>query len=196
MGQRFQVIVGHKNSKGEFDLDIFHNQWLFGARAIRFCYDFLFALKHILNNKDRDYEHKYNENLMSAISYANSNKLDELKDTKLYFNDYKDVVELVKNSQDLDKLLDSLDNNNGYLIVFIDEKKNIKFSLVSGYEDSEVRKDVFPKEYFNLFYSDEQMKKFDEEFEIMLNNFTQFSEQYQIKYEYFNSIFELDNLKS
>jgi hypothetical protein len=171
MGQRFQIAVilpkvfmnkDNPNNRGKKVL-IFHDQWLYGYTALEFNLKILNRLKYIIDNKSK-YSEVYNTKkgfinfalesvVLNSIQWV---KIDDPFNTKNYHspteNDFKGYA-------NLGVLLSKQDNNNGFFIIEIKEDLSLNYAFINGLEDSKTIKLRSPKEYLNLFYSDEDLFK-------------------------------------
>ena len=189
MGQRFQSIFilpkvfmneDNPNNRDKKVL-VFHNQWLYGYMAVEINLKIMQRLqKAIKHNKKGKYfrttediiNHRLENSLNNAIKYCglepieNERKFD-LSTDFIFENYIKFARELINQ-----------DNNNGFFICEIDNKLNFTYSFISGFEDENNIKIKTPYEYVNLFYSDEDIKKFSEydkkRFDKLLNDWVKF----------------------
>jgi len=173
MGQRIQIIFripeiyyneNNPNNEKEKIL-VFHNQWLYGINFLKYADRLIYALKDkIKHEKSLPFKTiNYNDIIQKSIMYANNRDLSYITNTNIYM-DYKSLYnnsdnKYLKESKNIDAFLDIWDNNNGFLYIKIDKKGKISYDIITGFEDSEIRKRVNPKEYLNLFYEDSDMIK-------------------------------------
>lgn len=184
MGQRSQIIIrvpptylNNKNPNNKPERwYIFHNQWLYGYNFVKYILGILEGVnqlkEHILNRyhylsriEQIDF---YEDVLEKVISHLNHKDLLNQTNTHRYYDGDNDT-EIIQEYLDWDTFLDSLDNNNGYAFIYISDNGEPMYDIVTGYEDSDERRRVSPKEYLQLFYDDEQLE--DEEVISILNRF-------------------------
>ena len=179
MGQRFQSVFilpkvymneGNPNNRSEKVL-VFHNQWLFGKIAININLDIIKRLKEAIETKDKcgsfaktnqDFiNHYLEESVKKAIKWVSVQELHN----ETYFHepeelDYSKEDKKPKGKRtSLKELLNFQDNNNGFFICKIDDNLKISYTFISGFEDEDTIKQKTPKEYLNLFYKNEDLKK-------------------------------------
>jgi len=171
MGQRFQTAVilpkifmneDNPNNRGKKVL-IFHDQWLYGYTALEFNLKILNRLKSVIDNKakysevyktDEEFINHFLEKVvLNSVKWV---KVDDPFNTKNYHdpteNDFKGYA-------NLGVLLSKQDNNNGFFIIEINEDLSLNYSFINGLEDSKTIQLRTPKEYLNLFYSDDDIFK-------------------------------------
>ena len=171
MGQRFQTAVilpkifmneDNPNNRGKKVL-IFHDQWLYGYTALEFNLKILNRLKNVIDNKakysevyktDEEFINHFLEKVvLNSVKWV---KVDDPFNTKNYHepteNDFKGF-------SNLGVLLSKQDNNNGFFIIEINEDLSLNYSFINGLEDSKTIQLRTPKEYLNLFYSDDDIFK-------------------------------------
>lgn len=170
MGQRSQLIVkipalyynaGNVNNKPK-RIKVYHNQWLYGSHFIQYLAKLLKTIQYFSKQPIRHFiVTDYEKIVDDAIKYCNNSDKDYLTNTHDYWYDGKEHnynKDLKKNKSVLDFLtLTYWDNNNGYMYISIDEKGNLKYCILNGYEDNDEIKIRTPKEYVNLFYSDKKI---------------------------------------
>lgn len=175
MGQRFQTVFilpkvylnkDNPNNRNKKVL-VFHNQWLYGYTALEVNLEILKRLKKVFSkrkelytelfNKKEDFINYYLEkHLINAIEYSILKKID----LKRKFAEPRDFK--FKSFSDLGLELSREDNNNGFFICEITKDLKFKYTFLSGFEDEDIIKAKIPKQYLNLFYSDNEIKnKFD-----------------------------------
>ena len=180
MGQRFQSVfilpsvdmgIDSFNNKPnpnnrEEKVLVFHSQWLYGKGALSVNLQIMERLKESIKNKsdcgefaktDKDYKnHFLEDDLRNAKKWASLQELH--RETK--FTDYENGFIYGSDSEiRLSECLNNEDNNNGFFICEIQENLNIKYCFISGLEDTEQHEYKKPKEYLELFYSDEDLIK-------------------------------------
>jgi len=169
MGQRFQIAVilpkvfmnkDNPNNRGKKVL-IFHDQWLYGHSALQLNLKLLNRLKSVVNNikeysevyetKEEFINHFLEKVVLNSVQWV---KLDDPFNTKNYHspteNDFKGYA-------NLGVLLSKEDNNNGFFIIEIKEDLSLNYAFINGLEEDKTIKLRSPKEYLNLFYSDDNL---------------------------------------
>jgi hypothetical protein len=163
MGQRFQIIVStpkvyyNKGNPNNCDRQfwVYHNQWLYGGTALVVAKKIIESIKEAL--KDKELSCMWDNHLFRAIKYSNVINKGQVVNTHRYNSDSSDYLgdnDWISKYKDWDSFLDCLDNNNGYLFIYVKDDLTIRFCLVNGYEEAEKREIRTPKQYLNLFYSD------------------------------------------
>jgi hypothetical protein len=164
MGQRFQILIslpakqygeGNPNNKPRRTIT-YHNQWLYGVSAIDYAEKLLNALTLVRNRPYLDWDNAVDD-AIKHVSYLN---VISPKRTYRYF-DAEDDEALVRGNKKLMNYLKELDNNNGFLFVFIDDHNEPSYRLFNGLEDDDAIKQRTPLEYLSLFYDEQERKDFD-----------------------------------
>lgn len=160
MGQRSQVYIRYKNKK---KLVAIHLQWNFGYYMINRTYQLLdFISKNlkssynnfqeenfdISNNYSQDIDILHNLIQFNTTIGSYVKGIDLIKENYDYFNkENKDTFKMIPKKQD---------NNNGILVIDIQENGKIKYGLAGGYEEIESMDFdsdftmINAKTYFNL----------------------------------------------
>ena len=126
------------------------------------------ALNYLIDQRTHTYPIDYLKVLNNAINYANYSDLTGITKTNLYFSGDElkfkkyDAKNILKQSKSVLDFLKQYDNNNGYLFVEIKKNRDIRYSILSGLEDTKEIKSITPKEYLNLFYSEETLRDANE----------------------------------
>lgn len=173
VGQRIQIILkvpelfwnkDNPNNKPE-QVIVYHNQWLYGMNFLKYQVRLIKALRFLIKQSTSSrYPTDYNDVVQKAINYANNSDLEYMTNGNPCFDDgkennNKDLLE----TETVLEFLENFENNNGYMFIEIKEDGTFAIDILSGLEDAEETKSVTPKEYFNLFYSEEKIEKFDAE---------------------------------
>ena len=163
MGQRTQLIVklpevyyneNNSNNRPE-SIKVYHNQWLYGINFIKYLARLIKAIE-VLRKGDFDLN-RCEERVDDAIKHCNYADLDYMTETRKYNEEgYNYNLDLNESKTILD-FLDKYDNNNGYMYVSIG-KDGIKYCILNGTEDADTIEVKTPKEYINLFYTDDKIK--------------------------------------
>jgi hypothetical protein len=171
MGQRFQILISipHKfftnhNVNNELRRTlVYHNQWLYGRRAIEYAAGLMQSLRRRLdhditsfelcNLKYQDWERSVN----TAIEHMNLRDLVNTTTTHPYFDDAKTQDEFRADKKIMD-FIKRLDNNNGFLFIFIDRKDvgkkvivDLSYRLYNGEEDAPKIEERTLEGYLSLF---------------------------------------------
>jgi hypothetical protein len=178
MGQRAQIIFitpkeywndGNINNKDE-QIFVFHNQWMYGRLFLRHSYRLLIAVSHLLENekkrlKNTGFACDWLRNIIEpSISYANFGDLDDIGGLSRTQKCWGEIYDEPNNNNS--SLIDAknvrgflryFDNNNGYFVVKINSDFTFFFDIINGLEDDSIEKSITPKQYINLFYSDEEI---------------------------------------
>lgn len=189
MGQRMQYYVFYpgkylnENNPNNFDdgMVIIHNQWSYGTGAILRLSKFV---KHFTDVIElRNEKIKTNTSMFKNLNWREIiknvvSKINVEETYKLVYPERNEVV-LDTNSSDKetletviskDHLLDMMeywDNNNGYVFIEITNKFRLKYAIMNGSEDADVKMDRTITGYINLFLRDKKKLKElfgDEEF--------------------------------
>lgn len=161
MGQRIQIIVklpkyfindGNPNNREEEYL-VYHNQWLYGFFLLDHIRDIINNFKLIKEDWETGELNRfvpdYKEFLKKATLSANyKNPIRHRNTVPLFEKNSNDFI-AIRGSWDV--VLESLDNNNGFIFLVIDRNGNISYDLLSGKEDTEIIKRVTTEEYLSLF---------------------------------------------
>jgi len=205
MGQRFQSVFilpavymneNNPNNRGEKVL-IFHNQWLYGRGALNVNLSIIKRIKQGISKRKNcgDYgktkqgyiNHFLENSVLNAVKWASLKNLHyETEFHKTQEIIYSEEEKKPKQEQrSLKELLRYQDNNNGFFICIIDNDLKISYAFLNGFEDAETIKQRTPKEYLNLFYSDEDLKKEDLKlFNYMYKQFNEYSKFKEIPKEF------------
>lgn len=162
MGQRSQIIVslpayfvneGNSNNK-EPRYMVYHNHWLYGYGFVRHLLDILEnfeKLRKTWNEGElKRYRIDYEDFIDDAIRCANYKDATNIRRTHKY-DESTEWKEYISRLGDWDSFMKSLDNNNGYIFLKVDDKGNIAYDIVNGIEDAEKRERRTPEEYLKLF---------------------------------------------
>ena len=141
MGQRSQVYIRYKNKK---NLVAMHLQWNYGYYMINRTYQLLdFINKNLQDtynnfqeeNFDISNNHREDIDILHNLIQFNTTigsyvkGIDLIKENYDYFNkENKDTFKMIPKEQD---------NNNGILVIDIQENGKIKYGLAGGYEEIE-----------------------------------------------------------
>lgn len=205
MGQRFQSVFilpavymneNNPNNRSEKIL-IFHNQWLYGRGALNVNLSIIKRIKQGISKRRNcgDYgktkqgyiNHFLENSVLNAVKWASLKNLH-------YETEFHEPQELIYNEEEkkpkqeqrsLKELLRYQDNNNGFFICIINNNLDISYAFLNGFEDAETIKQRTPKEYLNLFYSDEDLKKEDLKlFNYMYKQFNEYNKFKEIPKEF------------
>ena len=164
MGQRSQLYIRYKNKK---NLVAMHLQWNYGYYMINRTYQ---LLDFIGKNAKADYSNFREEHFDIANSETRREDIDMLqnliqmnttigsyvKGIDLVKEDFKETFKMNPNFQD---------NNNGILVIDIQENGEVKYGLSGGYEEVENFEEfkmISAREYFRLSENsyDEEYKQY------------------------------------
>lgn len=158
MGQRSQLYIRYKNKK---NLVAMHLQWNWGYYMINRTYQLLDFISKAIENEYNNFQEK---NFDIANRYREDiDVLQNLIQMNLTIGSYVKGCDLVKEEYEFneDKTTFKItpkdqDNNNGILVIDIQENGTIKYGLAGGYEEIDGMKlnDDFKminaKKYFEL----------------------------------------------
>lgn len=177
MGQRSQILIRtpkeYWNPKNPNNKPpswyIYHNQWLYGWSFIDYLRNMLQSIEKCINHKKehpqlKQYPISFERDVLEpSIKHCNHKNLLDQKRTYRYFSDEteSDIKYMKQNTWK--EIFKGLDNNNGFMIIYINNDNSITWDIISGVEDTETNKRVTPKEYFNLFYKDETLSSKDKQ---------------------------------
>ena len=215
MGQRSQLYIRYKNKK---NLVAMHLQWNYGYYMINRTYQ---LLDFVSKNAKAEYSNLREEHFDIANSETRREDIEMLQNLiqmNTTIGSYVKGIDLVKeeyefcnkdNSETFKMNPNNQDNNNGILVIDIQENGKVKYGLGGGYEEVGTWVDDFQmisaKEYFKLSEKDYEdkykLKNKDEELykivqkqiEFIDNNFElltdeEYKEIFNTEYEYENCI--------
>lgn len=164
MGQRSQIIVilpavyynsDNPNNRGK-RVVVYHNQWLYGCIFLKYIKKLLSALEYSKANHYAWNSGWVEDGLDKAIDYANHSDLDCMTETRLMEDGVKDYNEDLVKARSAMGFVKTWDNNNGFIIVELDEAGNARFDILNGLEDADTITRRTPQGYLNLFYDAEK----------------------------------------
>lgn len=186
MGQRFQIIIktpaiymnknNPNNDSGAFLA--FHQQWMYGADAIRRSSLFIEKLGEALkkykdvwlkdHSKQQFINHGLHKTLCTVMQRLCHNDIykNHTYHTPATYHIYNEKQKNISIYNEEDKLsyepptlrnvMDRCENNNGYLYIEINKDLEFEYTFISGLEDSEKEVQVTPMQYLKLFYENEE----------------------------------------
>lgn len=169
MGQRSQLYIRYKNKK---NLVAMHLQWNYGYYMINRTYQ---LLDFIGKNVKADYSNFREEHFDIANSDTRREDIDMLQNLiqmNTTIGSYVKGIDLIKEDYEWGKDKEGFnekfkmnpmfqDNNNGILVIDIQENGEVKYGLGGGYEevgDFDDFKMISAKEYFRLSEKDYEDK--------------------------------------
>ena len=221
MGQRFQIIIStpeyyvnqnNPNNKGR-EWFIYHSQWLYGSTAINFTAKLIWALQEKEKADDRTIikAHNWERDLEDCLDYARLALFPYIIRLNSYSNcDLKSVCEnnfLARHKNWLD-ILKKLDNNNGFLFIYITNANEVKYCFVNLSETENnvfIDKSISARDYISGYYSNEKLRElksdsksaleFLDEVEILELNLKEDIKKWvtPLKIEYFNGMLKKTN---
>lgn len=151
MGQRSQLYIRYKNKK---NLVAMHLQWNWGYYMINRTYQLLdFISKNIEDEYNNFQEKKFD---IANVGREDIDVLQNLIQMNLTIGSYVKGYDLVKGEYKFNKdkttfkiTPEDQDNNNGILVIDIQENGTIKYGLASGCEEDDFKM-INAKKYFEL----------------------------------------------
>lgn len=217
MGQRSQLYIRYKNKK---NLVAMHLQWNWGYYMINRTYQLLDFISKEIGNEYSNFKEK-NFNVVNS-GREDIDILQSLIQMNLTIGSYVKGYDLVKAEREFEDNKDKTtfkitpkdqDNNNGILVIDIQENGTVKYGLSGGYEDIDDMKfdDDFKminaKKYFELSERDtreeyklkntdkqlydtviKQIEFIDNNFELLTDE--EYKEIFESEYEYKNCMRE------
>lgn len=214
MGQRSQLYIRYKNKK---NLVAMHLQWNYGYYMINRTYQ---LLDFVSKNAKAEYSNLREENFDIANSETRREDIEMLQNLiqmNTTIGSYVKGIDLIKEEYEFCNKDNSKtfkmnpmfqDNNNGILVIDIQENGKVKYGLGGGYEEVGDFNDfsmISAKEYFKLSEKDyedkyklknkneelykivqEQIKFIDNNFELLTDE--EYKEIFNTEYEYENCI--------
>lgn len=158
MGQRSQLYIRYKNKK---NLVAMHLQWNWGYYMINRTYQLLDFISKNIEDKYNNFQEE-NFDVVNRVS-EDIDVLQSLIQMNLTIGSYVKGYDLVKGEYEFNEdkttfkiIPEDQDNNNGILVIDIQENGTIKYGLAGGYEEIDDMKlhDNFKminaKKYFEL----------------------------------------------
>lgn len=188
MGQRFQIIIStppvqyptktNPNNKPR-QYWVLHNQWLYGIYAIHYAYRLIKNIEmSILSHKAFNERYGFktigaDDILKNSIAHANASFFPHNSNTHRYFNDeggafYTDDSAAISKSKNWPSFVETLDNNNGTLFIWIDNKFTISYCF---YNPEQAEEGPMCKCINAFEYALPYNEKLDEEDKGVLDNF-------------------------
>lgn len=194
MGQRSQLYIRYKNKK---NLVAMHLQWNYGYYMINRTYQ---LLDYIKKNVGATFSNFKEDNFNIANNEKRREDIDILKNLiqmNTTIGSYVGGYDIIKGWYDYNNgkenvfKIDPLkeDNNNGILVIDIQENGKIKYGLSGGYEEIDNFKDfqmISAKTYFDL----SEKSYVDDEY-LLVNSNKELYDEVQKQIEFIDSNFEL-----